>query len=67
MKVIRSGKLVTQVMMYGIVVAAKQPDEAKLLKLLMNFEDNTCEFKSVANPYKFTSLLNMIIQELSKD
>ena len=56
MEVIHSGKLVTEVTMYEIVVAS---DKAKLLKLLMNTKENMCEFKSVASHCKFTSLLNM--------
>ena len=65
MKAISDGNLVTEITMYGIVVAAHKPDEAKLLHLLMNFENNTCEFKSVANCYQFTQLLNAVIEELS--
>ena len=65
MKAISDGNLVTKITMYGIVVAAHKPDEAKLLHLLMNFENNTCEFKLVANCYQFTPLLNAVIKELS--
>ena len=65
MKAISDGNLVTKITMYGIVVAACKPDEAKLLHLLMNFENNTCEFKLVANCYQFMPLLNAVIEELS--
>ena len=65
MKAISDGNLVTKITMYGIVVAARKPDEAKLLHLLMNFENNTCEFKLVANCYQFTPLLNGVLEELS--
>ena len=62
-KAISGGNLVTKISMYRIVVAAHKPDEAKLVHVLMNFESNTCKFKSVANYY----LLNAVIEELSKE
>ena len=59
MKAVSKGMLVNEVTMYGIVVAARKPNEAKLLKkLFMNFNENRCTF---SNHYNFMSLLNAVI------
>ena len=62
MKAVSKGMLVNEVTMYGIVVAAHKPNEAKLLKkLFMNFNENSCTF---SNHYNFMSLLNAVIAAL---
>ena len=64
MKGVCKGMLVKQVTMYGIVVAAHKSNEARLLKLLMNFEENSCTFQYASNHYNFTTLLNSVIAAL---
>ena len=44
--VITSGKLVTKLMMYGILVTTQKPDEARLLQVIIGFEGQECNFRT---------------------
>jgi len=57
MRVLSSGKIVKRIKMYGITVAVHQPERAKLLQLIMDFQTHTCQFKLVADSYNFTHLI----------
>jgi len=67
MMAITSGKVVTKLSMYGIVVAVEKPNEARLLQLVMDFEENQCRFMRSHQHHNFTMLLNLVLEELSKD
>ena len=42
LKSLSSGKLVSNLKMYGIIVAAHKPDEPRLLQVNIDFEEQTC-------------------------
>ena len=47
LKSLSSGKLVWNLKMYGIIVAAHKPDEARLLQVNIDFEEQTCVVRRV--------------------
>ena len=47
LKSLSSGKLVSNLKMYGIIVAAHKPDEARLLQVNIDFEEQTCVVRRV--------------------
>jgi len=59
-----SGNIVKRIVMYGIVVAVHLLEKAKLLQVIMDFENNTSQFKLVAEDYNFTMLLNTVLDEI---
>ena len=61
---IEKGKIVSCLNIYGIVVAAATPDEARLLEIELNFKHKKCVFKRVVKHYKLVSLLNMVLEHL---
>ena len=66
LKSLSSGKLVSNLKMYGIIVAAHKPDEARLLQVNIDFEEQTCIFRRVTRTYKFAWLLNIIVEVLAE-
>ena len=59
LKSLSSGKLVWNLKMYGIIVAAHKPDESRLLQVNIDFEEQTCVIRRVTRTYKFAWLLNI--------
>ena len=47
LKSLSSGKLVSNLKMYGIIVAAHKPDKARLLQVNIDFEEQTCVIRHV--------------------
>lgn len=47
LKSLSSGKLVSNLKMYGIIVAAHKPDKARLLEVNIDFEEQTCVIRHV--------------------
>lgn len=66
MMTIEKGQIISCISIYGIVVATKKPEEATLLQVIMNLNKSKCIFRRVYRPYKFSVLLNMIIEHLHR-
>lgn len=58
------GKIVIITNVYGVATAKKNPDQACMLKLCMDFDNNICEFKISDTKYSFKDSVNMILQKL---
>ena len=67
MLAISNGQLVKIIEVYGIVVAVHQPDKARLLHILLDFEKNKCSFSRVRMCYTFTFLMNLVLNKLLED
>jgi len=50
MMAITSEKVINKLSMYGTLVAVEKSYEARLLQLVMNFEENRCRFEEPAAP-----------------
>jgi len=61
MKSLSSGNIVKHNVMYGIVVAVQK---AKLFQIIMDFENNTSQFKLLVQDYNLTMLLNTVLDEI---
>ena len=60
------GKIVNMVTVYGLVVAMKEPDKVRLLKLTINFEENSLNYKICMKNFTFQQAMNMVLQKLEK-
>ena len=65
MKAISTGSIPTEIQMYGIAVAIKKPQEAKLLYMKINLEKRKCFFRRSLEFFDFSLLLNILVGMLS--
>ena len=59
--VLCKGKIVHNVIIYGIVVATHKHQYAQLLRLKINFFESTCVFERCRKPAPFQLLINQVI------
>ena len=62
--VLKTGKIVNKIVMYGLVSVMKDPTTAKILKLEMNFITGECHYNIVAKKYSFLTAMNVILTKL---
>lgn len=58
------GNIVHKVSMYGIIIVVANLDRAKLIKLEINFETNTCRLLKSVGIYQLDLLLNAVLSTL---
>ena len=61
MRVLKRGKVVDKVCMYGIVAVVKCLEQSKLLCLEMDYHTGQCHFKECVNVMDFDILMNIVI------
>ena len=64
MRLLREGKVVDKVYMYGVVAAVKCLEQSKLLYLEMDYTTGQCHFKESVNVMDFDILMNIVVSFL---
>ena len=62
---LRMGKIVKEVTMYGIVVSMQDHTKVSTLKMTMDFSNSQCTYWRVRQQMSFVDTLNIVLSKLA--